>query len=692
VPDALHTALVRGFVSEAEELCERVAREVLELEKDTEEVQDPKGRYDALARRLHTLKGSAGSIGLKDLSQLAHRMEDTILPFRIATGRVPREVVDALLRGLDLFMVRVRAHADGLPLADLDSVLRDGARLGGPTGGPRITQAIPGPDDDAEARSLRVDAQDIALLMVEVERLREVRLRLDERHREVERCLELLPSGGALHDVETAMSLVGIGRALRADAAETADVVEALESRVKAIGTQPIRAIVNPLHRAIRDLCRETGKEAELSIVGDDVSVDRRVLSSLKEILVQLVRNAVDHGIEKPDEREAMGKHRRGSLVIRIEQQGNLIFFEVADDGRGLDVARIRDAAIEQGLVRADEVEGLDARAVHQLIFNSGLSTRGVVTETSGRGLGMAVVRGQIQALHGRVDVESRANEGTRFVLTLPAPLGSTVVLVIRCAEQELAIPMMAVERVVAANKEIVASRPDGLTLSYGDETLRLTDLGAILAIRHPSLPFPGQPIVIVQSHGSRVALSVDDVIGDRDLAIRALPREVASVSAFQGASTTARGDVVLILSPDWLVSAQAKVGLTTALGRALVVDDSLTARALHRAMLEAGGYEVHAVSSAALAWARLKDGPYDIIVCDVAMDPVDGFAFVSRFREVIGTMNTPVILVSGQGAEGDEARAVAAGADAFLTKAACASGRLLAEVVRVVANRRSAA
>jgi chemotaxis protein histidine kinase CheA/ActR/RegA family two-component response regulator len=698
--DPLLSGLLRGFVSEAEELSERVAREVLELERNVGEVPLPQDRYDVLARGLHTLKGSAGSLGLKDLSQLAHRMEDIVAPLRVARAPVPQEVADALLRGLDLFMVRVRAHAAESALADVAPVMdRLFARVESGAGAALHSRGVsiapreaPTRADDEEARDLRVDVADVMGLMHEVERLREVRLRLDERRGDVERALDILRSAEEARDVEAKAALVEISRVLRADATEAADIVDALESRVKSMGTEPFRTVIDPLHRAVRDLCRDAGKEAKLSMVGGEVSLDRRVLSSLKEALQQLVRNAIDHGIESPEEREALGKHRQGSLVVRVEQQGNVVFVEVSDDGRGLDLVRIREAAVVRGLLRADEAESTPTDAVQRLIFSSGLSTRDVVSETSGRGLGMNIVREQIAALRGRIEVESRSHEGTRFMMTLPIELGSTLVLVVRCAEQEVGVPMMAIERLVAAPAMTFARGPGEMILPYGDESIRVVDVGALLGLRQPTPPSPGQPLLVMQASRSRIALAVDEVVGDRELAIRALPRELALIPAFQGASTTARGEVLLILRPDWLASAPSDEASHSRARRALVVDDSLTARALHRAMLEAGGYAVHAVSSGAVALEWLARSRYDVIVSDVAMESMDGFAFAAILRERAETRRTPLILVSGRNGEEDRARALEAGADAFLSKEACTSGGLLEEVSRILSQRKSAA
>jgi len=280
------------------------------------------------------------------------------------------------------------------------------------------------------------------------------------------------------------------------------------------------------------------------------------------------------------------------------------------------------------------------------------------------------------------------AGQGTRFEFTLPVEFGSSPLLVVRAGDQQLGVPLAAVERVVPATRDTVTQTGPKLELRYGDRKLGLRDLGAALSLREPSPPGPGQPILVIQSHGTRCALVVDGVVADLDLVIRPLPRELADIASFQGAAMTPRGELLLILRPTWLVSSATEEISASVARRALVVDDSLTARALHRAMLEAGGYVVHTVATAHQGLEWMLRGHYDVVICDLAMEGMDGFAFTDAVRTNEDLRETPIVLVSALDESSARTRGLAAGADAFLSKAECAAGRLLAEVSEVVAKR----
>jgi two-component system chemotaxis sensor kinase CheA len=485
----------------------------------------------------------------------------------------------------------------------------------------------------------------------------------------------------------------GTRRALAADGEEASDIVLAMEDGLKAIATMPVRTVIEPLRRAVRDICKATGKQAGLSVVGAEISLDRRVLEQLRGPLVHLVRNAVDHGLEMPEVRETRGKHREGTLAIRIEQQGNMLFIEVSDDGAGLDLEQIREAALRRALAPPEELANMSAQQLHQLIFRPGFSTKLEATEFSGRGVGLDVVRSQIQALQGQVEVQSVSGQSTRFVLTLPADLGSSPVLVVRCGEHQLGIPMVAVESSRAARARDLRVGRNKAQLEHREQLIPLVDLGALVGLRQPETPADGQPLLILQSQGRRIALGVDEVLGDRELVIRPLPQEIRDLDAYQGAATLARGELVLILRPDFIAAGDRR--LDTALGstrRALVVDDSLTARALHRTALEAAGYVVHTASNGRQALEQLRHSAYDVMVCDIGMDEMDGYQLTAQVRQRAETDSMPVLLVSARDSDGDRQRGQSVGADGFLTKKDCVSGRLLSEVSAVIARRKGAA
>jgi chemotaxis protein histidine kinase CheA len=722
--------LVAGFVGEAQELSQRVTLDLLDLERDAAPEALLKA-YDRLGRQLHTLKGSAASLGLTDVADIAHKMEDAVAPLRAAAAPMPRALVDGLLQGMDVFMSRLKGHAEGeeddrLPdpsnvLAMLEAAMRgmpapEAAAAGAPASGTPATPgaapaapaspalALPSLDEPViDEPSLaettwRVTGTQVSGLMREVERLREVRLRLEERRRELDRALAgvtrlALPSETA----EVRGQLMGLGRQLEADAAEATDLAESLEEGLRAITTLPVRTVLEPMQRMVRDVAHSLGKEARLSVVGGEVSLDRRLLERIKGCLVHLLRNAVDHGLEMPDVREARGKHREGALFARVEQQGNLLSLELSDDGGGLNLPRIRQVAVERGVVTAQQAAAMTDYEAGQLIFRAGFSTRAEVTELSGRGVGLDAVRTAIEAVQGRLEVQTTPGQGTRFILTVPLELGSSPVVVARAADGVVGLPMLAVESMQLAEAALLHVTRSRIQLSYAGGLVPLVDLGALMGLRAPQPPAEGQPLLVVQSGGRRIAVAVDEIVGDRDLVIRPLPQEVRDVPAYQGAATLSRGELMLVLRADWLTHQQgsAAAGGETVGGRAqsaLVVDDSLTARALHRAMLEAGGFAVHLAASASQALERLSKSAYDVVVCDLDMDGMDGVELCRTLRARPGGASQPFILVSAHDAAEDRSRAASAGSDGFLSKRECASGRLLEEVRRVMARRRGAA
>jgi two-component system, chemotaxis family, sensor kinase CheA len=263
----------------------------------------------------------------------------------------------------------------------------------------------------------------------------------------------------------------------------------------------------------------------------------------------------------------------------------------------------------------------------------------------------------------------------------------------VRCGEHELGLPMAAIESSRAARSQELRSGRTRVQLEHREQLVPVQDLGALLGLRQPEVPGDGQPLLIVQSQGRRLALSVDEVVGDKELVIRPLPVEVRDLPAYQGAATLARGELVLILRPDWLANTDRRAeGGLGGTRRALVVDDSLTARALHRTALETGGYLVHTASNARQALEQLRHSAYDVMVCDIGMEEMDGYELTEAVRQRPETDAMPILLVSARDSDTDRQRGLSVGADGFLTKKDCVSGRLLSEVSAVMARRKGAA
>ncbi|MBM7113816.1 hybrid sensor histidine kinase/response regulator [[Archangium] primigenium] len=711
--DPMLQSLVAGFSSEAQEVCQKVTLDLLELEREGLDSEALGKVYTRLARHLHTLKGSAASLGLQDLSSIAHKLEDALAPLRKDIKPMSRPMVDMLLHGLDLFLLRAQAHADGRgdalpdPAVALAQLVADApppeeaAAMGGesamvapaPAAAPSVASSVASAsfvqDEDADA-GWRVASHQVTALMREVERLREFRMRLEDRLRDISKSVELLTARELLAPTARARAMLSaVTAGVRSDGHEASDIVDSLEEGLKSITTRPVRTILEPLQRMVRDLSRQLGKASRLSVVGAEVSLDRRLLEKLRGAMVHLLRNAVDHGIEMPDERERAGKHHEGALTLRVEQQGNILFLELSDDGRGVDAAQVRASAERKGLITTEEGARMHETQIRDLIFRPGFSTRTDVTDTSGRGVGLDAVRAAVESMQGRIEVVSTKGSGTRFIITIPMELGSSPVLTVRAIDVNVGLPMLAVESTQLATQENLRIGRTKTQLDYNGQLVPVSDLAARLGLRASAPPSEGQPLIIVQSGGKRMALAVDSVVGDRDLVIRPLPAEVRDVPSYQGAAILSRGELLLILRPGWVVTdATPQTVAMPQSRRALVVDDSLTARALHRAMLEAGGFTVHLAASGARALERLQTEEYDVIICDLEMEEMNGTEVIAKLRAQPDTRHLPVILVSANDSASARSRGLAAGADGYLSKRECAAGRLLSEVLDVMSRR----
>ncbi|GAO01165.1 response regulator [Anaeromyxobacter sp. PSR-1] len=693
--EAVMDALVATFSREAEELGAQLTRALLVVEKPEQGTDALGAAHAELRRGLHRLKGSAATVGLAELSDLAHEMEEQLAPHARDTA-LPRSLVDAFLAALDQgleWMRRRAAHrADRPDLARVVRSLRGGApaEAGGGGAGP----AGPAPSAagaEPEVGGWRVDARDVASLVADVERLREIALRLEDQGREAARILSLLPKGLA-PDVADALrgALLAARAALSGDAAELGARVEAMEEWLKAVCTLPCETVIEPLHRTVRDLARQLGKEAKVSAVGVEVALDRRILEALRAPLVQLVRNAVDHGIEAPHVREQAGKHREGIVAIRVEQAGNEVLLEISDDGAGLDGERIRATAVSRGVVGVEEAARLDERQLAALVFRSGFSTRAAATGVSGRGVGLDVVADAVKSIHGRIEIHSVRGHGTRFVLSVPAELGSSPLTLVGVGDQVFGIPMHAVRKALRAEATRIRAGHFGLQLEDDGALLPLEDLGGLLGLRQPLAPGDGQPVLVVSAEGRETALAVDSTPGDRWPVVRPLPDELRHLEPYLGAATLSRGEPLLVLRPSWLLERRSAAPAAGAGPSVLVVDDSLTARAAHRAVLESAGYAAHAAASAAQALEHLRRGAYHAIVCDVDLgEGMDGIALTALIRGRPELEAVPVVLVSSHDEDAARRRAREAGADAFVSKADCAAGMLLAEIDGAMARRR---
>jgi two-component system chemotaxis sensor kinase CheA len=490
----------------------------------------------------------------------------------------------------------------------------------------------------------------------------------------------------------------GLLRRFAADRSQLKLLSDELQENVRRARMVPIAALFDPLPRMARDLARERGKEVAVHIEGAETEVDRLVLEAMRDPLIHLLRNAVDHGIELPEQREREDKARRGTVRVRALQKGHSIVLEVTDDGAGIDLDAVRRAAVRIGLLAPQEAAKLSAPNTLLLIFHSGLSTQDQVTDLSGRGIGLDVVRQNLERLHGVSQVETRPGQGTSFTLTLPLTLTTSQVLLVGVAGLTVAIPTTTVERILRVNAGKVGQIEGKPAITSHGRPLPLIPLRHILALPASDSPRPSEssfPVVMLGVAEQRVALRVDRLEGTQEVVVKSLGRQLRRVRNIAGATILGNGQVIMILNvADLIRSAQDTPSTVAPLPlddrappsrRVLVVDDSITTRTLEKNILENSGYRVLVATDGEEAWSLMQTEALDLVVSDIAMPRMDGFALTERIRDDERFRDLPVILVTSLESQQDRRRGLEVGADAYITKSTFDQQNLLDAMERLI-------
>jgi two-component system chemotaxis sensor kinase CheA len=487
-------------------------------------------------------------------------------------------------------------------------------------------------------------------------------------------------------------------RQLSNDTMRLSLIINELQEEIKRVRMLPLATITTTFGRMVRDLAREQNKQVTLTIEGGETELDKRVLEQIKDPLIHLLRNAVDHGLEKPAEREKAGKPVEGHIILSASQQGNRIVITVSDDGRGLNLEAIRGTAIRKGLLRMGEAEKLSETEVAHLIFNSGLSTSRIITDISGRGVGMDVVRQNVEELHGTLEVDFKPNQGTTFTMTLPLTLASSRGLLVRAGEQNFALPLTSVERMLQIKANTIASVEGKEAITYQGKAVAVAWLADLLELPAGSRDANQLTVVIVAVAEKRLGLIVDDLVGEQEVVIKNLGRQLAKVGGIAGATILGSGEVILVLHVADLIKLAARTPSrsstimdsgskkTDQRKTILVVDDSITTRTLEKNILEAVGYEVKLATDGKEALAVLAtDGLPHLIVSDIKMPRLDGFELTSRIKQDARYADIPVVLVTSLDSPADKARGIEVGADAYIVKSSFDQGNLLDTIEQLV-------
>ena len=472
--------------------------------------------------------------------------------------------------------------------------------------------------------------------------------------------------------------------------------VEELLEDVKEILMVPFSNTAASLPRMIRDISRAQGKSVDFSVRGEEVELDKRILEKMVSPLTHLLRNAIDHGIELPQVRLAAGKEAQAQVEIAVSRtRGGYVEIRIKDDGGGIDAKQLRDKAVAQGLMTQNDAAGLSHDAAVALIFNSGLSTSEILTEISGRGLGMAIVKQDVERLGGHLHVETTLGQGTCFKLHLPVSLSVFRGILIHVRGHDLVLPTTAVERVIKILSQEIKTLENREVIVIDGVNLALLEMGDVLAITEKPIT-QGQylQIVVVSDAEQRLGFVVDSVDGEYELLVKGLGHHLQGLRYFSGASVLGDGRIVPILDArDLLASAQEGNALTAVrqksdervVKKILAADDSITSRMLIKNILESSGYDVVSAVDGADAYEKLINGCYDLVVSDVEMPHMNGFELTTRIRASDSVADIPVILVTSLETTEDKERGIVAGANAYIVKRSFDQTNLLDTVKRLL-------
>lgn len=658
--------LIALFREEARERLERIALFVDRAAEDRSAAVE-------VQRELHAIKGASRMLGLVHLSELCHRAEELVDSRSGSSGEKLTALLDHLIGSIDSLSARSDPDAPAMPsgpdawstaASSEERPIRDNVRVR-----PEVVDGMA----DRSAR-LRVLSTAAARLVDRSFRL----AYLAERGSRERSPREVLAT--------VATSLRQLAVELEAGQRRIHRLAEGLLDAMVRLQLQPLRPVLLSLARHARELARSLGRDVKVTVDSGDTYLDRRIIVTLEEVLLHVVRNAVDHGIEPPEERLSVGKPQRGSIRLEAAAEGDRVRIVVADDGRGIDPAHILETAMRRGELGTEIAATLSAEETLQLLFRPGFSTREEASETSGRGIGLEAVAANVQAIGGDLGIESEPGAGTAVSVHVPATKRGERVLVIQVGDCLVAFPAATVRSYRALDRSMIVSTGDRTVMQTPQGPLRVRFLNELLG--QPSSPV-GTVIEAVIG-GVATAIIADSVIGEEEVFVRPLPERAGAPRIFDTVALLSSGRPVAVLSPPRLGLLQsagdAAVNVHAGRGplRVLLVDDSMATREMIRRLLEDSGFVVTAVGSAEEALDRLGEVSVDCVITDIEMPGMDGLQLTRSLRAMSEHNELPIIVVSTLDRPGDRRAGLEAGADAYLYKRSLDTRELVRLVRRV--------
>jgi chemotaxis protein histidine kinase CheA len=715
---------VARFVEEARDHVARLGDGLDALERDPADREN----INTIFRSAHTIKGSSRMLKLTTITDTAHKMEDVLGAMREGSLGYSSELGHLLYRGVDALAALVERLAEGGELPAVDDSLSNALTLAAKGGsGGALAATLPPPESCADegisspqivtpppsappateggAKNSTVEAKlkapdTVRVKMNKLDELIKLMGEVVSSHarsrqrlidiREIERMDFDAASAAEGDRIMLKANLHRFSLRLRDDVLAQKLLMDELHSKALIMRMLPLSIVFDPVGRMVRELANSVGKDVECIVSGGEIELDRQLIDKLSDPIVHLLRNAVDHGVEAPAVRKAAGKPVRGRITLSARQDGGWVVIEIADNGGGIPIEVIREKAVRKGFLAEEKAATLSEQEVVDLIFLPGFSTSPIITDISGRGVGMDVVkRCIVDDLHGVVSVESSPGAGTTFALRLPLSLAMMRVLLVEVGGIPFGFTAQYVAELLRVPQNEVLNVAERRAVIIRNEFVPVVPLEDMLRIppnhtRKTSRrkKHEGLLLLVVRVRSEKLALIVDDLLDERDMVIKPLPEHMRRVIMVSGMVTTGKNELVDILHvPVLLEMARSARGEAlqkqgeTAPGtngvplRVLVVDDSLNTREIEKDVLEAHGYLVTLAEDGLDGLRKAQSGDFDAVLTDVEMPNMDGFTLTERLRQVDKYRDTPIIIITSREKEEDKRRGIQVGADAYIVK-----------------------
>jgi two-component system chemotaxis sensor kinase CheA len=693
------------FKIESEERLQHLDDGLLQLEKTPSD----QPLLENLFREAHSLKGAARMLGLTEIQTVAHQLEDALGLAKKGGDALQPETVAGMNQTLGLIRQLVQeAIAEPAPTA-LTPAAPPNVELT-----PALATAAAPKPETFRIETIRVDPKKLDALLTQAGELTVTKIRIARRLAEMDELLDYFEEWGrTVHAgqanadgkiVQRLELLQGKLKHLRGgayeDSARLDFIADQLESGIRNTRLLPMSTLFVLFPRMVHDLARDQHKEVELIVEGEETVADKQVLEEMKDPLMHMLRNAIDHGIESPEQRVQAGKPRTGTIRIKASQTPASIVIEVSDDGRGLDLDQIKRTALKRGMYREDELLGMNEAQVQSLILVSGFSTSGSITEVSGRGVGLDVVRNNVERLKGTLQIASTSGKGMTLSAQLPISLATVRVLIIAANGGRYALPVEQVQfsRKVPLHEMYTM---EGLqTVSLDGQAISVVWLLELLGIT-TSTPKPSSrdpksaSVCVVLTVGEeRFGLMVDELVDELEVVLKPQSKLLKRVRNVSGATILETGEVCMVLNPHDLLKTLRKRLVTGGSATVeavlkkkvlLLAEDSLTTRTQEKRILESAGYEVVTAVDGADAYSKLGTRSFDAVVSDVMMPNMTGLALTKKIRADKKYAELPIILVTSLASEQDQQRGLEAGASAYIAKSSFDQRVLLDCLTRLI-------